>query len=168
MGTPDMTPSQMMAEQAASSVHPAAAGLAGQKMLMLGLPVVATLIAWWLGMRLVPPKTTQETVNRLLSCAVASFVVGLPVLVLLRRHAPWVFASALELAQAAQLDPIVGFFAVIGCVLLLCSLPGPWIIVAYVKWFSGRKGKDLGQMAGDLADDVRRVVVPLHPKGPEQ
>jgi hypothetical protein len=161
-----MTPSQMMAEQAASSVHPAAAGLAG-KMLMLGLPVVATLIAWWLGMRLVPPKTTQETVNRLLSCAVASFVVGLPVLVLLRKHAPWVFSSALELAQAAQLDPIVGFFAVIGCVLLLCSLPGPWIIVAYVRWFERRKGKDLGQMAGDAAVDVRRVVVPFQ-KGPEQ
>ena len=140
-----------------------AAFFAGQKIMLLGMPIGISLIAWWLGMRLVPPKTPQETINRLLSCAVASFVVGLPVLLLLRRHAPWVFSSALELAQAAQLDPIVGFFGLVGCVLLLCSLPGPWIIVAYVKWFSRRSRKDLGQMAGDLAGDVRRVV-----KGPEQ
>jgi hypothetical protein len=158
-----MSPSDFQMPDAAP-----AASLAGHKAMLLGLPIGVSLFAWWLGMRLVPPKTPAETLNRLLSCAVASFVVGLPVLLLLRRHAPWVFSSALELAQGAQLDPILGYFAVIGCVLLLCSLPGPWIIVAYVRWFSKRGRKDLGQMAGDLAGDVRRVVVPLHPKGPEQ
>jgi hypothetical protein len=156
-----MNPSDM---QPPEGTGPAAV-FASQKALLLGLPIGVSLFAWWLGMRLVPPKNQQEALNRLVSCAVSSFVVGLPVLLLLRRHAPWVFSSALELAQAAQLDPILGFFAVIGCVLLLCSLPGPWIIVAYVKWFSRRSRKDLGQMAGDLAGDVRRVV---HPKGPEQ
>lgn len=138
----------------------AGAAFAGHKVLLFSLPFVVTLAAWWLGMRFVPVRKGREAadmLDRLVACGVSSFVVGLPVLLVLLKHAPWVFAGASQLASMALIDPQAGFLAVVGCVLLLCSLPGPWLIAAYLRWFKRRDRKDLGQMAGDLADDIRRV-----------
>lgn len=137
-----------------------AAGIAGHKAFMLGMPIAITLLAWWLGMRIFPPRKGREfkdMLDRLVACAVSSFLVGVPLLVALLNHMPWVFSTAADLAGRAGLEPITGFFAIVGCVLLLASLPGPWLVVAYLRWFHRRRGKDIGEMFGDAADDIRRV-----------
>lgn len=138
----------------------AAGTFAGTKVLVFSLPIVVSLAAWWLGMRFVPLRKGHEAkdmLDRLVACGASSFVVGLPVLLVLLRHAPWAFSGANELAAMAGVEPIAGFLALVGCVMLLCSLPGPWLLAAYFRWFKRRDRKDLGELAGDLADDVRRV-----------
>jgi hypothetical protein len=142
----------------------AAGGLgavAGKKLVLLGLPIAITLVAWVLGLRLFPPRKGREVkdmLDRLLACGVSSFVVGLPALLVLLKHAPSAFAGAQQLAIMAGVDPFIGFISLVGCVLLLSSLPGPWIVVAWVLWFQRRKGKDIGQMAADASDDWRRAM----------
>lgn len=139
----------------------AGAAFAGHKLVLFGLPIVATLIAWWLGMRFAPPRPGREAadmLNRLLACAVSAFVLGLPALLALHNYLPWVFGSGAALAALAGLPIMLGFFAVAGCVMLLCSLPGPWLVVATVTWFERRKDKDIGELVHDAADDVRDVV----------
>jgi hypothetical protein len=138
----------------------AGAAFAGHKALLIGLPIAVTLAAWWLGLRLVPVRKGREAkdmLDRFLACGASSFVVGLPALLALRRHASWVFAEAAQLSDLLMVDPMAGYFAVVGCVLLLCSLPGPWIIAAWLRWFTKRDKKDIGEMLGDAADDVRRM-----------
>jgi hypothetical protein len=138
----------------------AGAAFAGHKALLVGLPIFVVVAAWWLGLRFVPVRKGREVkdmLDRLVACAAASFLIGLPALLSLRRHAPWVFAEAAELASMVAVDPMVGYFAVVGCVLLLCSLPGPWIVVAYLRWFKRRDDKDIGEMLIDAADVARKV-----------
>jgi len=146
----------LMTEPASS----AAGAFAGHKVLVFGLPVVISLAAWWLGMRFVPVRKGHEAkdmLDRFLACGASSFVVGLPMLLVLLKQAPWVFSGATELAAMAGLEPITGFLSVVGCVLLLCSLPGPWLVAAYLRWFHRRRGKDIAEMAADAADGVRKV-----------
>lgn len=138
----------------------AAGAVAGHKAFLLGLPIVITLLAWWLGLRIFPPRKGREfkdMLDRLVACAVSSFIVGVPLLVALLNHMPWVFSTAADLAGRAGLEPITGFFAIVGCVLLLASLPGPWIVVAYLRWFHRRRGKDLGEWGADAARDWRKT-----------
>lgn len=138
----------------------AAGAIAGHKAFLLGLPILITLLAWWLGLRIFPPRKGREfkdMLDRLAACAVSSFVVGIPLSVALLKHAPWLFSGAAELASQAGLEPVAGFFAIVGCVLLLASLPGPWLVVAYLRWFQRRRGKDVGEMLGDAARDWRRA-----------
>lgn len=136
-----------------------AGAIAGHKLLLVGIPIAVTVLAWWLGMRAFPPRKGREwgdMLDRLLACAASSFAVGLPIMLGLHRHAGWIFGSASELAVMAGLPPMAGFFALVSCVGLLSSLPGPWIVVAYLRWFHRRRRKDIGE----LARDARREILP--------
>jgi hypothetical protein len=150
-----------MSDPASSAAGAVAGAAAGHKAFLLGLPIAISILAFALGMRIVPLRKGREMrdmMDRLLACGVSTFVVGLPVLVAILNHFPWMFSGATELASRAGTEPVVGFFAIVGCVMLVCSLPGPWLLVAYLRWFERRRGKDLGELAGDAGRDIRRAI----------
>lgn len=126
---------------------------AGYKLALFSLPVIASLIAFWLGLRFVPLRTNDprgDLINRVMACVVSSFVIGVPALVLLIQHWPGAFEAGMRLAELAALPTIAGFFAVTGCVLIVCSIPGPWIVAAVFLWLQRSEGKDIAEMADQV------------------
>lgn len=135
----------------------AAGTFAGYKLALFSLPVIASLIAIWLGMRFVPLRATDprgDLINRVLACFVSSFVLGIPALVLLIQHWPGAFDAGIRLAELAALPAIAGFFVITGCVLVVCSIPGPWIVAAVFLWLRRSEGKDIAEMADQLRGDI--------------
>lgn len=138
-----------------------AGAFAGHKLLLLALPIVASLIAFWLGLRFVPLRAGHERhdlINRVMACLVSSFVAGVTVLVLLMQHMPGAFAAAAQLALLAQLPPEAGFFIVTTCVLIVCGIPGPWLTAAVFLWVERRRGQDIGELARDANRDLRHAI----------
>lgn len=136
----------------------AAGAFAGHKLALLGLPVLASLIAFWLGLRFVPLRPGRERedlINRVMACLVCSFVFGVTALVLLMQHQPDVFDAAARLAVLAQLPGAAGFFLVTTCVLIVCAIPGPWIVAAIFLWIERREGKDIGELVRDVRRDLK-------------
>ncbi|MDR3005723.1 MAG: hypothetical protein LBV14_15995 [Acidovorax sp.] len=135
----------------------AAGTFAGYKLALLSLPVVASLIAFWLGLRFVPLRTADprgDLLNRVLACLVSGFVLGIPTLVMLMLHWPGVFEAGVRLAMVAGMPGIAGFFVITGCVMVVCSIPGPWIVAAVFLWLKRSEGKTITEIAQDLRDDV--------------
>lgn len=142
----------------------AAAGTAaGYKLALLSLPIVASLIAFWLGIRFVPLRAGHawsDLINRVLGCLVSSFIFGTIALVMLMHHKPEIFTAGAALARLASFPPEAGFFVLTGCVFVLCSIPGPWIVAAVFLWLERRKGRDIGELAAELRAELGIVRAP--------
>lgn len=56
-----------------------------------------------------------------------------------------------------------------GCVFVLCSIPGPWIVAAVFLWLERRKDRDIGELAAEIRAGigVPRVSAPVA-AAPEQ
>ena len=109
----------------------AAGTFAGYKLALFSLPIAASLLAFWLGLRFVPLRATDprgDLLNRVLACLVSGFVLGVPALVMLMQHWPGIFDAGARLAILAALPAIAGFFVITGCVFVVCSIPGPWVV----------------------------------------
>ncbi|WP_240531232.1 hypothetical protein [Variovorax boronicumulans] len=148
----------------------AAAGTAaGYKLALLSLPIIASLIAFWLGIRFVPLRpgyAWNDLLNRVLGCLASSFIFGTIALVLLMQHKPGVFAAGAALAQLATFPPEAGFFVITGCVFVLCSIPGPWLVAAVFLWLERRKGRDIGEIAADIRADLGLPRIPANAATP--
>lgn len=134
------------------------AALILNKIITIMLPIGASLLAFWLGLRFVPVRQDhirEDMVNRVMGCLFSSVVLGITTLVLLYHHFPGLFVSANKLAAAAFLPPAAGFFTLTACVLIVCAIPGPWIVAGIFLWLEKRKGKDIGEMFNDLRHDVK-------------
>lgn len=139
----------------------AAGGIAGYKLALFSLPVIASLLAFWLGLRFVPLRSEDprgDMLNRVLACLVSGFAIGVPLLVMLMQHMPGFFAAGVQLALMAELPAVAGFFVITGCVLVVSSMPGPWIVAAVFIWLERRKGKDIAEMAQEVREDVANIV----------
>lgn len=138
-------------------VSTTAGTVGGYKLALLGLPVVASLIAFWLGLRFVPLRSGNERedlIDRVMACLVCSLVLGVTLLVFIQQHSPWAFESARALAVIAQLTPDVGFFVICACVFIVAGIPGPWVVAAVYLWLERRRGKDVGEILQDARDVI--------------
>lgn len=130
-----------------------AGGIAGYKLMLLGLPVVAAIVGFWLGLRFVPLRKgfeLEDVTNRMTACAVSSFVLGIPALVVLQQHAPGSVLAMQQLAAMVGLDVGMGILILAGCVFLVCSVPGPWLIAAVFLYLERRKGKDIKELVNEV------------------
>ena len=155
--------------KANAMTEPTAAGtFAGYKLALFTLPILASLIAFWLGLRFVPLREDDprgDLINRVMSCLVSAFVLGVTALVLLMQHMPGVFAAGSQLAATAGLPDIAGFFAITLCVFVMCSIPGPWIVTAGFLWLQRRKDQDIAELAQTMRDEVCDLVGSTSAKG---
>lgn len=135
------------------------------------LPVFASAVAFWLGLRFVPLRKGNEwadVINRLMACFISSVVLGTIVLVSLYHHWPHLFTVAQSMAVQIGFVAEAGFFMMTGCVLLLCSIPGPWLVAAVFLWLDRRKNKDIAEIINELKKrqpdyDVRSPYNRLEP-----
>lgn len=128
------------------------------KIIAVSMPVLASLVAFWLGIRFVPIRKEhvyEDMINRVIACLISSCVLGITALTLLYNHYPSVFEASQNLAVMAGLSGAAGFFTFTGCVLIVCATPGPWIVAAFFLWLEKRKGKDIGEMLKDLRHDLK-------------
>ena len=123
--------------------------LVGAKAWLLGLPIFVSIIAFWLGLLAIPLRADREirdVIYRILACAVSSYVVGIPVLLALKRYMPFVFEDMAALAVHAQLEPFTGFLVLVSCVMLICSVPGPWAVGAVFLYIEKQKDKPIDEI----------------------
>jgi hypothetical protein len=73
---------------------------------------------------------------------------------MLMQHWPSIFDAGVRLALVAALPPIAGFFAITGCVLVVCSIPGPWIVAGVFLWLKRSEGQTITEMADQLREDI--------------
>ena len=135
----------------------AAGTFAGYKLALFSLPVLASLLAFWLGLRFVPLRSADprgDLLNRVMACFFSSFLLGVPALVMMMEHWPWVFQAGMRLAEMAALTAVAGFFAVTGCVLVVCSIPGPWIMAAVFLWLKRSEGQTITELVEQLRDEI--------------
>lgn len=128
------------------------------KIALILLPIGTSLVALVLGLRFVPMRKGHEAedmINRSLACFVSGFFLGIPFLVFIYSHAPGLFESAMKLADLAMLPPVTGFFVLTASGMLLCAIPGPWILAGLFLWLERRKGKDLGEMVSDVRQTIK-------------
>lgn len=148
--------------RATTMTEPTAAGtFAGYKLALFTLPIVASLIAFWLGLRFVPLRREDphaDLINRVLACIVSAFLLGITALVALMHHMPRAFDAGTALALVAGLPPIAGFFAITLCVFVVCSIPGPWLLAAVFIWLERRKGRDIAELVQDAREEVSHIV----------
>lgn len=136
----------------------------GYKLALFSLPVLTSLIAFWLGLRFVPLRGEDQhgdLLSRVLACLVSGFILGVPTLVLLVQHYSGIFDASVRLAQIAQLPAIAGFFVITGCVFVIASIPGPWLMAAVFLWLKKSEGKTLTDIAQDMRGDLRKLRQPL-------
>ncbi|WP_244146261.1 hypothetical protein [Comamonas antarctica] len=135
----------------------AAGTFAGYKLALFSLPIAASLLAFWLGLRFVPLRATDprgDLLNRVLACLVSGFVLGVPALVMLMQHWPGIFDAGARLAILAALPAIAGFFVITGCVFVVCSIPGPWVVAGVFLWLKRSEGKTITEIARDARHDL--------------
>ncbi|WP_028100468.1 hypothetical protein [Pseudoduganella violaceinigra] len=128
---------------------------------IFGVPVLAGAAATGLAFLFMWPKSLKEAAIRFACTLIASAVAGPFLVIAVHSWWPSLFASAGQLAALNGLPPEMGVLFVAAPFLVLAGLPAWWILGGLVLWFERRSGKDLAEIAHDVAaavKDVREVL----------
>lgn len=123
-----------------------------------GAQACGSAIAVALGFLFLWPRSLKEAFVRIASTILASSLFGPALTMLVHSWWPGMFDSARAFAIHHEMPEIVGVLFVSTPVITLAGLPAWWILGALVLWFESRRGKDIGEMAGDAASLARGLT----------
>lgn len=123
----------------------------------IGVPVVAASLAAALTFIFMPPATHREFIARLFVTFIGSFTLG-PILYFgFMSYFPGILLLAVqELSGVAGLDAGMVKVSLSVPFLIAGGLPGWYVLGWAFRWMEKRKGKDLAEVAIEVADDIRR------------
>jgi len=121
---------------------------------ILGLQIMAGILAVTLGFLVLWPKTMAEGLARLLCTLLASSLFGPVILVHLYHQYPLLFESAQALAALYGIDPALGLLFVATPALVIAGLPAWWMIGALLRMFE----KDSDGLLGAVGGFVKRKL----------
>lgn len=103
------------------------------------------------------PMTRREAAVRIICSLAASIVLGPSFVFALHSFWPTLFESARNLAVQSGIQPWTGVLAIACPIMAAVALPAWWVIGALVRWLDRRQDKDIGELASDAAELVKRV-----------
>lgn len=130
---------------------------AGSVIKVFGVPVLAGAAATGLAFLFMWPKTIKEAAIRFACTIIASAIAGPFLVIAVHSWWPSLFASAGEVAAMYKMPLEFGMLFAAVPFLVLAGLPAWWILGALVLWFDRRRGKDLGEMAREAAEEIRDI-----------
>jgi hypothetical protein len=130
---------------------------AGSVIKVFGVPVLAGAAATGLAFLFMWPKTIKEAAIRFACTIIASTLAGPFLVIAVHSWWPSLFASAGEVAAMYKMPSEFGMLFAAVPFLVLAGLPAWWVLGALVLWFDRRRGKDLGEMAHEAAEEIRDI-----------
>ncbi len=134
----------------------AAGGVAAWKLgvAFLGIGFVTSS----LGFLVLFPKTAKEAAVRVLATMFGSALLGPFFVAAAYNQWPGTFGAGVKLATQVGLEPWIGLFVMAAPLLAMGGLPFWWLLGAVVIWLERRKGKDIGELAADVRNDVKAAL----------
>lgn len=132
------------------------------KVIALLVALLAPVVAFILGLQVLPLDPLdphRDLVRRLMGCAVASLVFGLPTLAYIHHGWPWLWDEASTVTVRLGLDSVGGYAITWAC-LLVTALPGWWVVGAVMRKLASWKGKSINEIASDARATVAEVIKP--------
>lgn len=124
--------------------------------LLLGVGVISSA----LGFLVLWPKTAREAFARALATMIGSALFGPFVVAAAYAKWPTLFAAGGHLALQFGQPEWVGLFMAGAPLIAMAGLPLWWIVGAVVLYFEKRRGKDIGELAADVRNDIKGAVSP--------
>lgn len=124
---------------------------------LLGLPLLAALLATILSFMVMWPRTKKEAVIRICSSIIIATFAGPVLVAAVLSWWPSLFDSANRVAVLYGCDPATGFLFIAAPLMAAIGLPAWWVLAACVRWFDRRRDKDIGEMAAEVAKAVKEV-----------
>jgi hypothetical protein len=130
---------------------------AGAAVKFFGVPVLAGAAASALTFLFMWPRTRREAFIRLASTITTSGVLGPLLVIAVHSWRPELFESARAVALLYGIDPALGMLFVATPMMVVAGLPAWWLLGAIVLWLERRRGKDIAEIAQDVAGAVKDV-----------
>lgn len=124
---------------------------------LLGLPLLAALLATMLSFMVMWPRSVKEAVIRVCSSIIIATFMGPVLVAAVLSWWPGLFDSANAVAVLYGCDPATGFLFIAAPLMAAIGLPAWWVLGACVRWFDRRRDKDIGELAADVAAAVKEV-----------
>ncbi|MGK5027234.1 hypothetical protein [Janthinobacterium sp. RB2R34] len=124
---------------------------------LLGLPLLAALLATMLSFMVMWPRSRKEAVIRICSSIIIATFTGPVLVAAVLSWWPALFDSANAVAVLYGCDPATGFLFIAAPLMAAIGLPAWWVLGACVRWFDRRRDKDIGELAADVAAAVKEV-----------
>lgn len=124
---------------------------------LLGVPLLAALLATMLSFMVMWPRSMKEAVIRICSSIIIATFAGPVMVAAVLSWWPGLFDSASAVAILYGCDPATGFLFIAAPLMAAIGLPAWWVLGACVRWFDRRRDKDIGELAADVAAVVKDV-----------
>lgn len=136
--------------------EPFSTGAGAAALKFFGAAVLASAAATAFGFLFLWPRTVREAFVRFACAIFCSLTFGPALAFAARAQWPGMFATAHELG-ALYKEPEAGVLIAAAPFLVLAALPAWWLFGWVYRWMDKRRDKDLGEVAGDAVDVVRKI-----------